>query len=52
LPPDHEGEAPAGYFAAKSPTYGVWLGVRGFLVDGKSDQGRGADENGENLPSG
>jgi len=20
------------------PTYGVWLGVRGFLVDGKSDQ--------------
>ena len=38
LPPDREGEAPAGYFAAKSPTYGVWLGVRGFLVDGKSDQ--------------
>ena len=38
LPPDHKGEAPAGYFAAKSPTYGVWLGVRGFLVDGKSDQ--------------
>jgi len=38
LPPGHEGEAPAGYFTAKSPTYGVWLGVRGFLVDGKSDQ--------------
>jgi hypothetical protein len=38
LPPDHQGEAPAGYFAARSPTYGVWLGVRGFLVDGKPDQ--------------
>jgi hypothetical protein len=38
LPPDYKGEAPAGYFTAKSPTYGVWLGVRGFLVDGKSDQ--------------
>jgi hypothetical protein len=38
MPPDHKGEAPAGYFTAKSATYGVWLGVRGFLVDGKSDQ--------------
>ena len=38
LPPDHQGEAPAGYFAAKSSTYGVWLGVRGFLVDGKPDE--------------
>jgi hypothetical protein len=38
LPPDYEGEAPAGYFAAKSPTYGVWFGVRGFLVNGKPDQ--------------
>jgi hypothetical protein len=38
LPPDYEGEAPAGYFTAKSPTYGVWFGVRGFLVNGKSDQ--------------
>jgi hypothetical protein len=38
LPPDYDGEAPAGYFIAKSPTYGVWFGVRGFLVKGKSDQ--------------
>jgi hypothetical protein len=38
LPPDYQGEPPAGYFTAKSPTYGVWLGVRGFLVNGKSDQ--------------
>jgi hypothetical protein len=37
LPPDHEGGAPAGYFTAKSPTYGVWLGVRGMLVDGRSE---------------
>jgi hypothetical protein len=38
LPPDYEGEAPAGYFTAKSPTYGVWFGVRALLVNGKSDQ--------------
>src|SRR4029453_18270654 len=38
LPPDHGGEAPASYFTAKSPTYGVWFGVRAFLVNGKSDQ--------------
>ena len=38
LPPDYEGKAPAGYLSAKSPTYGVWFGVRGFLVNGKSDQ--------------
>ena len=37
LPPDYEGETPAGYFTAKSPTFGVWLGVRGFLVNGKPD---------------
>ena len=38
LPPDYKGEPPAGYFTAKSPTYGVWFGVRAFLVNGKSDQ--------------
>jgi hypothetical protein len=38
LPPDYKPEPPADYFSAKSPTYGVWLGVRGFLVDGKADQ--------------
>ncbi len=34
LPPGYKGEIPAGYFVAKSPTYGVWLGSRGFLVNG------------------
>jgi hypothetical protein len=38
LPPDYKGESPAGYFTAKSPTYGVWFGVRGFLVNGRSDK--------------
>ena len=37
-PPDYKGEVPAGYFTAKSPTYGVWFGVRGFLVNGKADE--------------
>ena len=37
LAPDYQGEAPTGYFAAKSPTYGVWLGVRAFRVNGKAD---------------
>jgi hypothetical protein len=30
LPPDHDGPVPEGYLAAKSGTYGVVLGVRGF----------------------
>jgi hypothetical protein len=38
LPPDYKPVPPADYFSAKSPTYGVWLGVRGFLVDGKADK--------------
>ncbi len=38
LPPDYDGEAPSGYFAAKSPSYSGWLVVRGFLVDDKPDQ--------------
>jgi hypothetical protein len=38
LPPDFKGVAPTGYFAAKSPTYGVWFGVRAFLVNGKADK--------------
>ena len=38
LPPGHTGEVPAGYFVAKSPTYTVGFGVRGFKVDGKTDQ--------------
>lgn len=38
LPPDYDGAAPAGYFTARSSTYGATLGVRGFLVDGKPDK--------------
>ena len=30
LPPDYEGEAPEGYFASKSNTYGNWFVIRGF----------------------
>jgi len=30
LPPDHDGTAPDGFMAAKSQTYGVVFGVRGF----------------------
>ena len=38
LPPGYTGEVPEGYFVAKSPTYTVGFGVRGFKVDGKTDQ--------------
>ncbi|MCM3873053.1 MAG: DUF1254 domain-containing protein [Pyrinomonadaceae bacterium] len=38
LPPGYTGDVPQGYFVAKSPTYTVGFGVRGFLVDGKTDQ--------------
>ncbi len=34
LPPGYEGEVPGGYFIYRSQTYGVWLILRGFLVDG------------------
>ena len=49
LPPDYEGdlEGPIGgkaqvingetYFVAKSTSYKTWVGLRGFLVDGKPD---------------
>jgi hypothetical protein len=37
LPPGYKGEAPAGYFVAKSPSYVNGLFLRGFLVDGKPD---------------
>jgi len=36
LPPDYAGTPPAGYLTAKSPTYGVWFGVRAFLVKGQT----------------
>jgi hypothetical protein len=38
LPPDYEGEAPEGYFVAKSPTYSVMFAMRGFQVDNKTDE--------------
>ncbi|WP_419662272.1 conserved uncharacterized protein, DUF1214 and DUF1254 [Desulfosarcina variabilis str. Montpellier] len=34
LPPDFEGDDPDGYHVFRSRTYGVWLLIRGFLVDG------------------
>ncbi len=39
LPPNFKGEVPEGYFTKKSPTYGVFIFLRAFLVDGKADQG-------------
>lgn len=38
LPPDYKGPVPDGYFAVKSSTYCVNYFVRGFKVDGKTDQ--------------
>ena len=37
LPPDYHGTPPAGYTLATSQTYGVMVGLRGFLVDGQPD---------------
>lgn len=37
LPPNHTGAAPDGYLLAQSRTYKASMGVRGFLVDGKTD---------------
>ena len=34
LPPGYTGEVPEGYFIARSATYNVWFGVRGFVVKG------------------
>ena len=39
LPPGFEGDTPKGYFTMKSQTYGVFIFLRAFLVDGKTDQG-------------
>jgi hypothetical protein len=38
LPPGYTGNAPDGYFVSRSPTYSVAFAVRGFQVDGKTDQ--------------
>ena len=37
LPPGFEGNAPEGYFVAKSTSWVNWIALRGFLVDGKPD---------------
>src|SRR5512134_477958 len=34
LPPGYDGPVPEGYFAARSRTYHVWYGLRGFAVKG------------------
>jgi hypothetical protein len=39
LPPGYTGEIPDGYYVMKSPTYGVFVFLRAFLVDGKTDAG-------------
>jgi hypothetical protein len=41
LPPDYKGEPPKGYFVVRSPTYTVNCFIRGFKVDGKTDQAVG-----------
>ncbi len=38
LPPGFKGNVPKGYFVAHSPTYSVTFAIRGFQVDGKTDQ--------------
>jgi hypothetical protein len=38
LPPGYTGQVPEGYFVVKSPTYSVNYFLRGFKVDGKTDQ--------------
>ncbi len=38
LPPGYTGQVPEGYFVVRSPTYSVSYFLRGFKVDGKTDQ--------------
>lgn len=45
LPPGYEGEVPEGYFTFSSRTFGVWMGLRAFLVDGKTDAANALYEN-------
>ncbi len=39
LPPDFQGQPPAGHFAVRSPTYGVFVFLRAFLTDGETGPG-------------
>lgn len=38
LPPGYAGPIPGGYFVSRSPTFSISFGLRGFQVDGKTDQ--------------
>jgi hypothetical protein len=38
LPPGYQGSVPDGYFVIRSPTYSVMFAMRGFQVDGKTDE--------------
>jgi hypothetical protein len=38
LPPDYDGDVPDGYFVIESPTFNVIYGMRGFKVDGRTDE--------------
>jgi hypothetical protein len=39
LPPGYVGAVPDGYYVVHSPTYGVWIPWRSFLVDGNPTPG-------------
>lgn len=39
LPPGYQGSIPEGYFVVRSSTYGNWLAMRSFLVDGSTKPG-------------
>ncbi len=39
VPSNYNGAIPDGYFVARSPTHGVFIFLRAFLNDGKTDQG-------------
>ena len=39
LPPGYKGDVPKGYYAVKSPTHGVFVFLRAFLVKGKTGPG-------------
>ncbi|MEI9991702.1 MAG: DUF1254 domain-containing protein [Rhizomicrobium sp.] len=38
LPPGYDGAVPDGYFVVRSPSYVIGFGMRGFKVDGRTDQ--------------
>jgi hypothetical protein len=39
LPPGHKGAVPKGYHVVRSPTFGLWVPWRSFLVDGDPKPG-------------